>query len=268
MPTRIILQDVDANTAEVRPSGALLVNPSNAWPGNIHGLREAYLTTTSTTSTQARSSTWADPGNGGQRSVKSSSNNDGAGTNTGALSIRVTYYRSDGSGPFVEDIDLNGTTAVAFVETDLRFVEHVEVLTVGSNGAAIGNIDIFANSNGTGSVLGRINAGENRTYYAHHWIPAGKTMYVSDIIGGLRSTGALGSGSNGRLFARLQRLLTANAVNQDVIFGLRRERDAQDVMVHFDTPVRVEGPGLLVLWVRADGTASTEWFVGVNFYEE
>lgn len=262
-----LLYGSDGTAVAVRADGAVPTFYKGVDSALYHGIREGYVTSTSTATAIVRASLWADPGDGGQRSIKSSSNGD-ASAGSGVRTVRVTYYRSDGSGPFIEDKTLTGTTALAFTETDLRFVERIEALTVGGNGASVGNIDICTNNNGTGTVLGRINAGENSTYWAHHWIPPGKVMNLTSIFVASRSTGILGAGSNGRVVARKQALLTANAAVTDVIFGVRVTRDGSTtLLLQQDVPVRVEGPCMFFLWKRADGTESTEWFVGFSFYD-
>lgn len=229
-------------------------------------IREAYLTSTSTATTIAQASTWNDPGSGGQRGVDSSSTQDNSG-GQGIRTLRITYYDGNGLGPFTEDVTTNGTTAAATAATDIRFVEKVEALTVGSNGAAVGNVDITANTNGTGTVLARINAGENVTRYAQHWVPSGTTMNITSIFMGSRATAAVGTGSNGRVILRSQDLLTAGAAVQDVIFGLRLTADQGTREVFLGAPLRISGPNMVSLWERADGTGSTEWFLGFSFYD-
>lgn len=263
----VFLYGDDATPVAVDADGSLAVVSRGVDPSLVNGVREGYITSTSTATSLVRASLWADPGGGAQRSVVSSSASDTS-AGTGVRTIRVTYYRSDGSGPFTEDKTMNGTTGVAFTETDLRFVERVETITVGSNGAPVGNIDVVANNNGTGTVLGRLNTGENVTLWAQHWIPPGAVMNVTSIWAGNRSTGILGSGSSGRAMARRQALLTANAGVVDVVFGMHLQQDSRSLpVIDPQAPIRVEGPTMFTLWVRADGTGSTQWFAGFSFYD-
>lgn len=257
----------DGTAISVASDGSVASVTRGVDPSFFSGVREGYLTTTSTATSLVRASLWSDPGNGAQRSVVSSSTADAA-AGTGARTIRVVYYRSDGTGPFTEDKTMNGTTGVAFTETDLRFVERMEVLTVGSNGAPVGNVDVVANNDGTGAVLGRLNVGENTTLWAQHWVPPGAVMNITDVVAGVRSTGGAGTGSSGRVMCRQQALLTANSAVRDVIFGMHLQQDTSTTSVVVpQSPIRVAGPTMVTLWVRADSSSSSQWFVGFSFYD-
>ena len=242
-----------------------IIEPANIFSekaGLVGGHREAYVGTSSTAVAQARASLWADRGSGGQCSLKSSNNQDGAAGNQGALSVRVTYYRGDGSGPYTENVNLNGTSGVNMVETSLRFVENIEVLTVGTNGANMGNVDVMSSTGGAGSVLGRINTGENRTLWALHWVPPGVTMHLLSVRCGIQG------GTVGRVMGRFQNLFDSAAANVDKFFGLRVAGNQNGVEHAFATPVRLSGPGLFVLWVRADDSTASTWFPGFTFFDQ
>lgn len=259
--TSAILYAEDGTAVAVSGSGSIMTAGGSS--GSLE-VREAYLTSSSTATSVARSSLWNDPGSAGQRGVVSSNSNDSSG-GTGARTVRITYYPGDGTGPLTEDVTMNGTTAVSTTATDIRFVESVEVLTVGSNGAPVGDIDVTQNTNGTGTVLSRMNTGENRTYYAQHWIPSGTTMNLTAIY--LGSLAASQSGTPGRVLGRRQASLTANSAVVDVIFTPRTAPDLPTVTVPYDPPLQLAGPQMFNLWIRADSNTNTEWFVGFSFYD-
>jgi len=129
-----------------------------------------------------------------QRSVKSSSANDAA-AGTGARTIRVHFFKYTGgvmTGPFSEDVTLNGTTAVAMGSGGLTFVERIEVLTAGSGGVPAGNISVFPASDGTGTAIAILEAGANQTSLGQHYVPNGKICEVFDLEGfGGNATAAL-----------------------------------------------------------------------------
>jgi hypothetical protein len=256
----------DGTPIAYKSGGELATISRGTDPDLVNGVRDSYVTTSSTTITRLRSSFWTDPVDEGQRSIKSTSTLD-VGGQSGIWAVRVTYYRNDGTGPFTEDITLLGQTAVATVATDIRFIERIEALTSGTNEVAEGNIDLVSGNDGTGDSLGRINLGESSTKWAQHWIPPGGTMHLVSMYGGSRSTGGAGTGSNGRIFLRKHSLLTTRAAPIDVFSGFRIAQDESTVMISPSTPIQIAGPSLVSLWVRADGAAGTEWFAGFNFYE-
>jgi hypothetical protein len=129
------------------------------------------------------------------RSLKSTSADDTA-AGTGARVVRITYYNALCEGPFTVDVTMNGTTAVPTLPTNICFVEKMEVISVGSSGSNSGVISLYANSLGTGTVIGSIgygtiNAGfgDNRTFWGHHYVATGHeatfaTFVVSADSGG------------------------------------------------------------------------------------
>lgn len=261
-----ILYGPDGTPVDVRESGEVAVVSRGVSIKSFNGLRETFFTTTATTTVVGRSGFWTDFGDGGQRSIKSTSAADSSG-GTGIRTIRITYYRSDGSGPFTEDVTMNGTTGVALTETNLRFVETMEALTVGSGGVAAGNIDLVQNNDGSGGSLGRLLSGNTKTLWAQHWVPPGKTAHITSLFAAALSTGVLGSGSSGRIMVRTLASLQANAVQKDVMFGYRVAKDQGTIELVPSMPIQVDGPCLLNLWLRPDGTESTQWFFGFGFYD-
>lgn len=140
------------------------------------------ITTTSATTTIIGSFT--EQATGAQRSIVSSSAADAA-AGTGVRTVLITYYTQTGtgtlSGPFTEIITMNGLTAVNTVATNIRYVEKLEAVTVGSGGNAAGNIQLMTGIGGTGSAFNFIAAGAVTTINAVHYVPTGKTALISDI---------------------------------------------------------------------------------------
>lgn len=226
------------------------------------GVRSGYTGTSSTAPKLIRASLWSDPGSGAQRSLKSSAQADGAGPQSGLLSVRVRYYRGDASGPFEEIVNLSGTSAVAMAETNLRFVESIEGLTVGSNAVAVGNVDLMSAVNGSGSVLARINAGENRTFFAHHFVPSGKKLSLLSV-----SVGIKGAVSGGRLLTRFQNPMISNSTELDVGDTPRAVGNGVHVIVPYQAPIVLNGPGLLTLWAHPDVATAATWYASLSFFD-
>lgn len=131
-----------------------------------------------------RVTTYKEPSSAAQRSVSSSSASDTS-AGTGARQVTITYYDNSMNGPNTEVVTLNGTTAVNTTNTNIRFIEKIEVTSAGSGGANVGIITLFGATAGGGGTIGTIGVGnrasgigDNQTYWAHHYIRTGKTMYL------------------------------------------------------------------------------------------
>jgi len=119
---------------------------------------------------------------GEQMTVISESAADNGGSATGALTIRLSYL--DGSGDEQsEDITMNGQTAVDTASSDIRFVQDMDVLTVGANTVAEGNIRIYEKAVDT-NVYSMIAAGGNKSLVPHKMVPNGKTLILQEWMAG------------------------------------------------------------------------------------
>lgn len=118
-----------------------------------------------------------DPAAAGERmTFISESDADNGGTATGVLTIRIFYLDATGVEQ-TEDLTMNGTTAVNTVATNIRYVNDVCALTVGSGGVAAGNIRWFKFGANT-IVYGMIAAGGNKSLVPHRMVPLGKKLYL------------------------------------------------------------------------------------------
>ncbi len=117
---------------------------------------------------------------GEQMTVVSDDNADNGATATGALTIRI-HYLDDTGAEQTEDLTMNGTTDVDTVATDIRFVNDMYALTVGSNGVAEGNITIIKKGGAVATDLYQlIAAGGNKSLVPHRMVPLGKTLYLQN----------------------------------------------------------------------------------------
>jgi len=164
--------------------------------------------------------TYTEPAAAAQRSMSSSSALDTA-AGTGARTVKITYYDNTGAGPFTETITLNGVTPVNTVSTTIRFIEKMDVVTAGSGGVNAGTISLFVTTGGGGGTIGTIGignvvaaVGDNKTWWAHHYVAVGKTAQFSVLVCGIVSGG---SGTNGQFFLRGAQPLVANAA--EIVLG-------------------------------------------------
>lgn len=111
-----------------------------------------------------------------QVSVESSSPNDTA-AGTGARAVSMTYIEHGTLEERSETIVLNGTTAVLSVATNIRFINSITVVSVGSGLTNAGNIT-FTNG---GSTYGAVLTGARIQESSYRMVPAGK-VFVPHLI--------------------------------------------------------------------------------------
>lgn len=140
--------------------------------------RFGNITTTSTSDVLVAARTYNEQGSEGQRSVKSTSASDGS-----SKKVRIVYLTSAYELK-TEDVVLNGTTAVDTVATDIRFIEDF-VLAQGA--AAVGAIELFPNTGGTGTAITGIGVGTTEAFLCHHYVPAGFQAWI--VHWGVTTTG-------------------------------------------------------------------------------
>ncbi len=117
---------------------------------------------------------------GEQMSVVSDSTDDDLG-GIGAEYVRILYIDAEGEEQ-TETIELNGTTDVDTVATDIRFINDMHAIdSVGSNGVAVGNVTIRKKGVAvTTSLYCIIAAGGNQALVPHRMVPADKTLYLKE----------------------------------------------------------------------------------------
>ena len=115
---------------------------------------------------------------GEQMTLVSSNNADNGATATGVLTVRL-HYLDAGGYEQTEDVTLNGTTPVTTTATDMRFVNDLYALTVGSNGVAEGNITCYKTGGAIATDLYQfIVLGGNKSLVPHRMVPTGFTLYL------------------------------------------------------------------------------------------
>ena len=228
-------------------------------PSATRGLATGYVATSSTSGVAIRATTYSPQGTNAQRSVASSSANDSA-SGTGAQQITITCLNTTWTVQ-TEVITLNGTTAVATVNTDYAFVEQMVVTQTGTQGGGnIGTISFYVNSTGGGGVWASIAASDNRTFYAHHYIPAGVTCYIHAFYGG--ATAVDGSIT----IERSGNPLTVTSPQSNVA-GSYPHGGPGNVVTQFRLPITVPGPDFVWLVERPVAATSSTTYGTFEYFQ-
>ncbi len=221
------------------------------------------VTTSTTTQVVVRRTAYTEQTSNAVRSIASSSANDTA-AGTGARTVTIEYLTSTGLGPYTETITLNGTSYVNTVNSNICFIEHIYVETVGSLGANAGTLTLKAATAGGGATIGTIAAGDNQTYWAHHYIPDGK---IANITGVSVSHNGTTVGSGGVFIVKSKKIGIANAVDKQVTDFIRLYGQSSTFARSYTSPVKVSGPARLTLFVTPETSSSTVYRAAIDFFQ-
>lgn len=193
-------------------------------------------------------------------SVVSSSASD-ASAGTGARTITITYYDSTGSGPFTEVATLNGTTAVNLVSTNHCFIEKIAVTTVGSGASNAGTITLKTGAAGAGTTVGTIAINDNLTFWAHHYIPSGKTNNLTSFSVTINGGGAI-------FFIKALPIGVANAVEAQITDFVREAPQAPTFPRNYGTAIKTVGPARLQAYVTTEANTSLTYRAAFDYYDQ
>lgn len=235
-------------------NGALIAAGKSA--GAV-GVASAYADASGAGIVVVRGTTYTEPTAAAQREVVSSNANDTS-AGTGARTLRIIYYDGSGAGPLTTDVTLNGTTAVATSVSDIRFVEYMHLLTVGSNGTNAGTITLRLLS--AGATIGTIAISDGRTYWAHHYVAASRTCQITELIAGMTH-------AKGTVFLRAISMLTANAFERQITGSIRlgpqgagaaaAPSPLQPSLVFPFRTLYINGPARVAAYVDPDGAVAS-----------
>jgi hypothetical protein len=223
------------------------------------------VTTAATVQVAVRNTAYVEQAANAQRSLASTSALDAA-AGTGARAVRLTYYSLVAgviTGPFTEDVTLNGVLPVDTVATNICYVERIEVVTAGVGGTNAGVVTLFAAAAGLGGVVASIAIGDGRTYYAHHYVPSGEFCFVECLY----ASSTAGS-ANVPLFVATQRNPTlATSVRRPIIDHYRVQGSGGLVGHNFRVPRVVAGPAVIEFLVTPANGAVQVQAVDASFVE-
>ncbi len=246
----IVKEGIDYPDALIGFRGAL----SSVVSGVVSGL----VSTSATTQAIVRNTTYTSPTVVRGRSIRSADVNDTS-AGTGARTVRITYLRDDYTGPYTEDVTLNGTTWVNTSATNIMYVEMISVITVGSGGQNAGAITLNDNTGGTGATICSIAVGDNKLFMCHHWVATGRTCAVLNLA-------ASGDGVGGRMMVKWTPLPMANAAQIEIINARVPPAQQQSLRPMLAPPI-LTGPGLLAAYIRPAGAGAATFYASIDFYE-
>lgn len=222
------------------------------------GRVQGYIGTSSVSGVAVRATSYSPQGTNSQRSVKSTSASDTA-AGTGAQTVTINYLDTS----FVthsETVTLNGTAAVNTVGTNIAFIESMQVAQVGSGGGNAGTIEIFTATAGGGSIWGSIAAGDNQTYWAHHYVPTGVTCYIIAMTTG--STTVAGQTNINHFGNPLSTNIPELQIGVTIMHGGGGTWD------HFyHVPLAVVGPDFILLTEKPVTNGTNTVFAGFEYVQ-
>jgi len=222
-------------------------------------------TRSSTAQAVVRRTVYTEQTTNAQRSFVSSSAADTA-AGTGARTVRITYLTEAGAGPFTETLTLNGTTAVNTVASTICFIEQIEVLTVGSGGTNAGLLTLKEGAAGAGATIGTVAVGDGQTFWAHHYVPAGKTANITGVSVSHSGT-TVGSGAVFVIKARAVGAAVVDAADIQVTDFVRLYGQSSTFARAYVSPVKVVGPARLILYVTPESSSSFVYRGAIDFFE-
>lgn len=245
----VIVDNASNQLALAEGGGIALPSGTRGWNyGRVLGIGTAASIDTQYVASSAT-------GNG-QRSIKSASANDTA-AGTGIRTVKITYYDASMNGPFSETMTMNGTTAVATVNSDICYLEKMEAITAGSGGFAAGNITFWTNNNGTGINYGGILIGEMYAPWSHHYVGAGRTCYLQGLTASCSKAGKI-------------RMHMINPVGNPTIGQITLAEFRLIANTSFYLPMGsfpVVGPAFINIGATPDGTAS-DYFALLDYIDQ
>jgi len=265
VPVAGVDQDGYIQYLNVDGSGNLRVVTQTA-PSNVdNGLNAGYAKLGGGTSgvvIPVLSTTYTEQSSNAQRSMSSSSANDTS-AGTGARTVEITYYTATFTGPFTEIVTLNGTAAVNTTNTNICYIESMVVKTVGSNGTNVGTITLFASTGGAGGSVASIGAntltgsiGDSRTLYAQHYVPSGKTCFITGFL--------VSSSTTTSFFLKTKDLTVANAAEQIITGVIPTSNPFERI---YGTPLEVVGPARIVAYAIPSANNATI-SASIDYYDQ
>jgi len=217
-----------------------------------------YVTLAGTSVNPLRATDYVEPGVEEQRSIVSSSGQDVGPSGDGARSVKITFFDNEMKGPWEETLVLDGSNAVDTLATNIAFIEKIEVVEVGSNGSNAGTIELYTNTGAGGTVIGSILVGDNKSFWAHHYVAAGLTTYLTELRVGSNNI-------DGR--AILSKRDPLSPTTPQITIETYRFTSVSDTHV-FSVPEVIAGPALLFVNIAPDSSSTVDIQGSIGYYED
>lgn len=225
------------------------------------GFATGLVTTSSTTEVPIRATSYNEQAANATRSISSSSASDAA-AGVGARQVLINYYTATFTGPFTTTVTLNGTTPVNLSVSDVCYVDSMDVVSVGSTGNNVGILTLFVATAGGGGTIGTIAAAANQTYWAHHYVPTGRTCLITAI------SGSNDHKTDNTVIALKGKTLGGTAPDIVVSDFVRAGGTANQITRSYGSPLRVVGPARLLLYGKPETSAAINSNGSFDFYEQ
>ena len=115
---------------------------------------------------------------GGEQMMIVSSNHDDRLTGTGIQKVEIDYLDAIGREQY-ETLNMNGTGFVRTVGTNIRFVNAIHAIQVGSGTVSSGDVSVCANGT-LATAYNMISIGGNMSLSSQRMVPYGKTFYLQE----------------------------------------------------------------------------------------
>jgi len=212
-----------------------------------------------------RQTPYVEPTAEAQRSLVSSSAADSA-AGTGARQVEITYVNGAMTGQFTETVTLNGLTPVNTVATNIRFIQKMKVVSVGSGGQNAGTISLYTGLAGAGTVIGTIGVGvgrNNQTYWAHHYVLDGETAVIVTFNAGVAGGGSV----DAEAFISAKNPLVATSPQLQITDSITVEPSAATTPRVVPNTVDIVGPALMVMEIIPAGNNGS-YYASFDFWED
>lgn len=191
--------------------------------------------------------------------VSSSANDASAGT--GARTVQVTYLDATMAGPFFTTFTMNGTTAVTAGVSNMCYIEKIQVLTVGSAGANAGTLALKSGA----ATVGTVNTGDLQSFWCHHYVPTGKTTYISGFS---INSSATTTGSGANFILKVSTPTVANTPEIQIsdfhrLYGQQSSTNTRNYL----SPIQVSGPARVRAYVAPETTVSNTYRASFDYID-
>jgi len=153
------------------------IGVENGTPWNAMGERvNAGTTVTGEDLWLGSATTIPTPASAGEQMYVVSDDAADTSAGTGVRTVQIDYIDAAGDEKSTT-VTMAGATPVALTPSNVRFVNDMYTLTVGSNGVAEGDIEIYKTGSPT-TIYNMIKEGGNKSLVPHRMVPAGKKLVL------------------------------------------------------------------------------------------